>query len=70
MNTTSALTAAGNVRPGWRELAEVIGEHGRACLSLLCATVSALVGNDDIIMLLSIAATCPVGTPACLYPGA
>ncbi|WP_231589445.1 circularly permuted type 2 ATP-grasp protein [Mycobacterium haemophilum] len=42
------VDAAGNVRPGWQELAEVIGERGRAGLDRLRATVRALVDNDGI----------------------
>lgn len=42
------VDTAGNVRPGWQELAEVIGERGRAGLDRLRATVSALVDNDGI----------------------
>lgn len=32
------VDAAGNVRPGWRELAEIVGERGRAGLDRLRAT--------------------------------
>jgi len=42
------VDAAGNVRRGWSELAELIGERGRAGLDRLRATVSALVDNDGI----------------------
>jgi uncharacterized circularly permuted ATP-grasp superfamily protein/uncharacterized alpha-E superfamily protein len=42
------VDAAGNVRPGWQELAEIIGERGRAGLDRLRATVSALVDKDGI----------------------
>jgi uncharacterized circularly permuted ATP-grasp superfamily protein/uncharacterized alpha-E superfamily protein len=42
------VDAAGNVRPGWRELAEIVGERGRAGVDRLRATVSALVDNDGI----------------------
>jgi uncharacterized circularly permuted ATP-grasp superfamily protein/uncharacterized alpha-E superfamily protein len=42
------VDAAGNVRPGWRELAEIVGERGRAGLDRLRATVSELVDRDGI----------------------
>ncbi|MBV9353766.1 MAG: circularly permuted type 2 ATP-grasp protein, partial [Mycobacterium sp.] len=42
------IDAAGNVRPGWSELAEVIGKRGRAGLDRLRETVSALVDRDGI----------------------
>lgn len=42
------IDAAGSVRPGWSEFAEVIGERGRVGLDRLRATTSALVENDGI----------------------
>jgi uncharacterized circularly permuted ATP-grasp superfamily protein/uncharacterized alpha-E superfamily protein len=39
---------AGNVRPGWSELADVIGERGAAGLDRLADTVTALVDRDGI----------------------
>jgi uncharacterized circularly permuted ATP-grasp superfamily protein/uncharacterized alpha-E superfamily protein len=42
------VDAAGNVRPGWREAAEIVGERGSAGLDRLRATVSALVDRDGI----------------------
>jgi uncharacterized circularly permuted ATP-grasp superfamily protein len=42
------VDAAGNVRPGWRELAEIVGERGHAGLDRLRANVSALVDQDGI----------------------
>jgi uncharacterized circularly permuted ATP-grasp superfamily protein/uncharacterized alpha-E superfamily protein len=42
------VDSAGAVRPGWQELAEIVGERGRAGLDRLRATVSALVDNDGI----------------------
>jgi uncharacterized circularly permuted ATP-grasp superfamily protein/uncharacterized alpha-E superfamily protein len=39
---------AGNVRPAWTELADAVGERGRAGLSRLRAAVRQLVDNDDI----------------------
>jgi uncharacterized circularly permuted ATP-grasp superfamily protein len=42
------VDTAGNVRPGWRELAEIVGERGRAGLDRLRVTVGALVDNDGI----------------------
>jgi uncharacterized circularly permuted ATP-grasp superfamily protein/uncharacterized alpha-E superfamily protein len=42
------VDAAGNVRPGWRELAEIVGERGRDGLDRLRTTVGALVENDGI----------------------
>ena len=42
------VDAAGNVRPGWQELAECVGGRGRAGLDQLRATVRGLVDNDGI----------------------
>ncbi len=42
------VDAGGNVRSGWRELAEIVGERGRAGLDRLRVTVGALVDNDGI----------------------
>jgi uncharacterized circularly permuted ATP-grasp superfamily protein/uncharacterized alpha-E superfamily protein len=42
------VDTAGNVRPGWSEFEQIIGERGRAGLERLRATVSALVDNDGI----------------------
>jgi uncharacterized circularly permuted ATP-grasp superfamily protein/uncharacterized alpha-E superfamily protein len=42
------VDAAGNVRPGWSEFAEIVGERGRAGLERLRATVSALLDKDGI----------------------
>src|SRR5581483_9665874 len=39
---------AGNVRPAWAELADAVGERGRAGLSRLRSAVRQLVDNDDI----------------------
>ncbi len=39
---------AGNVRPGWSELAEVIGQRGSEGLQRLRETVTALVDHDGI----------------------
>ncbi|WP_343601499.1 circularly permuted type 2 ATP-grasp protein [Mycobacterium sp.] len=39
---------AGDIRPGWSQLAEVVGERGRAGLDRLRETVRALVDNDGI----------------------
>jgi uncharacterized circularly permuted ATP-grasp superfamily protein/uncharacterized alpha-E superfamily protein len=39
---------AGNIRPAWTELADVVGDRGRAGLSRLNAAVRQLVDNDDI----------------------
>jgi uncharacterized circularly permuted ATP-grasp superfamily protein/uncharacterized alpha-E superfamily protein len=39
---------AGAVRPGWIELADAVGERGRAGLSRLTAVVNRLIENDDI----------------------
>ncbi len=42
------VDAAGNVRPAWQELAEGVGERGRADLDRLRAVVRGLVENDGI----------------------
>jgi len=42
------VDAAGNIRPGWSQFAEVIGERGRAGLDRLRATVRTLVDNEGI----------------------
>ena len=42
------VDAAGDVRRGWSELADLIGERGRAGLDKLRETVSALVDHDGI----------------------
>jgi uncharacterized circularly permuted ATP-grasp superfamily protein/uncharacterized alpha-E superfamily protein len=42
------VDTAGNVRSGWSEFAQLIGERGRGGLDRLRATVSALVDNDGI----------------------
>ena len=39
---------AGNVRPAWTELADAVGERGRAGLNRLRSAVHQLVDNDDI----------------------
>ena len=39
---------AGNVRPAWAELADAVGDRGRAGLSRLSSAVRQLVDNDDI----------------------
>ena len=39
---------AGNVRPAWTELADAVGDRGRAGLSRLSSAVHQLVDNDDI----------------------
>jgi uncharacterized circularly permuted ATP-grasp superfamily protein/uncharacterized alpha-E superfamily protein len=39
---------AGNVRPAWTELANAVGERGRAGLNRLGSAVRQLVNNDDI----------------------
>lgn len=39
---------AGNVRPSWTELADAVGERGRAGLNRLRSGVRQLVDNDDI----------------------
>jgi uncharacterized circularly permuted ATP-grasp superfamily protein/uncharacterized alpha-E superfamily protein len=39
---------AGNIRPAWTELAEVVGERGRAGLDRLRSVVRGLVDNDGI----------------------
>ncbi len=39
---------AGNVLPAWAELADVVGDRGRAGLSRLSSAVRQLVDNDDI----------------------
>jgi uncharacterized circularly permuted ATP-grasp superfamily protein/uncharacterized alpha-E superfamily protein len=39
---------AGNVRPAWTELADAVGERGRAGLNRLRSAVRQLVDNDDI----------------------
>src|SRR5262245_1835957 len=39
---------AGNVRPAWKELAEAVGERGRAGLDRLRSVVASLVDNDGI----------------------
>ena len=42
------VDAAGNVRPSWVELAECVGERGRAGLEQLRTVVRSLVDNDGI----------------------
>jgi uncharacterized circularly permuted ATP-grasp superfamily protein/uncharacterized alpha-E superfamily protein len=42
------VDAAGNVRPAWRELAEVVGERGRGGFDQLRAVVRRLIDNDGI----------------------
>jgi uncharacterized circularly permuted ATP-grasp superfamily protein/uncharacterized alpha-E superfamily protein len=42
------VDAAGNVRPAWQELAECVGERGRAGLDQLRSIVRGLVDNDGI----------------------
>ena len=42
------VDAAGNIRPAWLELAEVVGERGRSGLDRLRAVVRGLVDNDGI----------------------
>jgi uncharacterized circularly permuted ATP-grasp superfamily protein/uncharacterized alpha-E superfamily protein len=42
------VDAAGGIRPAWQDLAECVGERGRAGLDRLRATVRALVDNDGI----------------------
>ena len=42
------VDAAGNIRPSWAELAEVIGERGRPGLDRLRSVVRGLVDNDGI----------------------
>src|SRR5271168_4451129 len=42
------VDAAGNVRPAWTELADAVGERGRAGLNRLRSAVHQLVANDDI----------------------
>lgn len=42
------VDAAGNVRPGWIEFAECVGERGRGGLAQLRAVVRNLVDNDGI----------------------
>lgn len=42
------VDAAGNVRPTWQELAEVIGDRGRQGLDRLRTVVRGLVDNDGI----------------------
>ena len=42
------VDAAGNVRPAWTELADAVGERGRAGLNRLRSAVHQLVDNDDI----------------------
>ncbi|MGH3563914.1 MAG: circularly permuted type 2 ATP-grasp protein, partial [Mycobacterium sp.] len=42
------VDAAGHIRPGWSELADVIGERGPAGLDRLRTTVADLVDNDGI----------------------
>jgi uncharacterized circularly permuted ATP-grasp superfamily protein/uncharacterized alpha-E superfamily protein len=39
---------AGHVRPAWAELADAVGDRGRAGLSRLSSAVRQLVDNDDI----------------------
>src|SRR6201992_1593359 len=39
---------AGNVRPAWTELADAVGDRGRAGLQRLRSAVHQLVDNDDI----------------------
>ena len=42
------VDAAGDVRPSWQELADCVGERGRAGLDRLRAVVRSLVDNDGI----------------------
>ncbi len=42
------LDEAGKVRPAWTELADAVGERGRAGLNRLRSAVRQLVDNDDI----------------------
>jgi uncharacterized circularly permuted ATP-grasp superfamily protein/uncharacterized alpha-E superfamily protein len=42
------VDGSGNVRPAWTELADAVGERGRAGLRRLSAAVQQLVDNDDI----------------------
>src|ERR1700756_1897090 len=42
------VDAAGNVRPAWTELADAVGERGRAGLDQLRSTVQGLVDHDGI----------------------
>src|SRR4051812_13196751 len=42
------VDAAGNVRPGWQELAECVADRGRGGLEHLRAVVRGLVDNDGI----------------------
>jgi uncharacterized circularly permuted ATP-grasp superfamily protein/uncharacterized alpha-E superfamily protein len=42
------VDAAGDIRPAWRELAEVVGERGRPGLDRLRSDVRMLVDNDGI----------------------
>ncbi len=42
------VDAAGDVRPGWQQLAEIVGERGYAGLDRLRATVTDLVDRDGI----------------------
>jgi uncharacterized circularly permuted ATP-grasp superfamily protein len=42
------LDEIGNVRPAWADLADAVGDRGRAGMSRLSAAVRRLVDNDDI----------------------
>jgi uncharacterized circularly permuted ATP-grasp superfamily protein/uncharacterized alpha-E superfamily protein len=42
------VDASGNIRPAWRQLAEVLAERGRAGLDRLRSDVQSLVDNDGI----------------------
>jgi uncharacterized circularly permuted ATP-grasp superfamily protein/uncharacterized alpha-E superfamily protein len=42
------IDEAGNVRPAWAELADAVGERGRAGMQRLHSAVQQLVDNDDI----------------------
>lgn len=42
------VDTAGNVRPGWSEMAEILGERGYAGLDRLRTTVRSLIDNDGI----------------------
>lgn len=42
------VDADGNIRPAWAELADAVGERGRAGLQQLRSVVSSLVDNDGI----------------------
>ena len=42
------LDQAGNVRPAWADLADAVGDRGRAGMSRLRSAVRQLVDNDDI----------------------